>query len=149
MDYRKDGSEEIFDVVVIGAGFSGAYVAGQLAERGSRVAIVDKARGTGGRLSSKRLAWNAEHIGFDLGAQSFEVTHPSFLSYLQARDDVVIDHLPDGKHAYVTPRNSSFARGAMGGAMGDIGGAVEGAMGQPGAPGDPGPGGPGGPGDPK
>ena len=29
----------------------------------------------------------------------------------------------------------------MGGAMGDIGGAVEGAMGQPGAPGDPGPGG--------
>ena len=121
MDYMQDEQEQIFDYVVVGAGFSGAYCAGQLAERGFQVAIVDKARGTGGRLSSKRLSLDdrsAAHqaVGFDLGAHSFEVSHPQFDAYLAGRDDVVIEEKEkeNEKHAYGVPRNSVFARGALG-----------------------------------
>lgn len=132
MDYMQDEQDREFDYVVVGAGFSGAYCAGQLAQRGFRVAIVDKARGTGGRLSSKRLSLDdqslgCQTIGFDLGAHSFEVTNAQFAAYLASRDDAVFverkreaeEGEEEGRvgRAYAVPRNSSFARGALGGAV--------------------------------
>ena len=44
------------DVVVIGAGLSGLTAAGQLHQRGYRVRVVDKSRGLGGRVATRRLA---------------------------------------------------------------------------------------------
>lgn len=114
MDYKQGDHQEIFDYVVVGAGFAGAFCAGQLAERGDRVAIIDKARGTGGRLSSKRLTLNDQQIGFDLGAQSFEVSNRQFAAYLKGRDDVIVDEAESISFAYGVPRNSGFARGALG-----------------------------------
>lgn len=114
MDYMQDDQPKQFDYVVVGAGFSGAYCAGQLAKRGFRVAIVDKARGTGGRLSSKRLNLDDQPIGFDLGAHSFEVSNANFDAYLKSRRDVVIQEGESRKRAYSLSRNSSFARGALG-----------------------------------
>lgn len=114
MDYMRGEQDQGFDYIVIGAGFSGAYCAGRLAEKGFRVAIVDKARGTGGRLSSKRLSFNDEFIGFDLGAHSFEVSNAEFEAYVAGRDGVVIEENKKEKRAYAVSRNSSFARGALG-----------------------------------
>ena len=77
--------EHVFDVAVVGAGISGMAVAKTLADAGVDVVVVEKARGTGGRLSSKR--WQVRDglsLGFDLGA-------PTFNCQTQAFSDVVED----------------------------------------------------------
>ncbi len=61
-------------VAVIGAGVSGLTVARQLKQLGYSTAIFDKARGPGGRLSTRRSASG----GFDHGAPFFEAK-PSFI----------------------------------------------------------------------
>jgi predicted NAD/FAD-dependent oxidoreductase len=43
------------DVVVIGAGLSGLTAAQQLHQAGFRVVVVDKSRGLGGRLATRRI----------------------------------------------------------------------------------------------
>ena len=127
MDYSLNNRDSVFDIAVIGAGFAGAYVAGQLASKGQSVLLIDKARGTGGRMSSKRLAIGENAVGFDLGAASFEVTHPDFERYLNTRDDVSISAAATGKTAYAVPRNSVVARGAVGDAATLFGARVLGA----------------------
>jgi renalase len=47
------------DVVVIGAGLSGLTAAGQLHRTGFSVLVVDKSRGLGGRLATRRLGTTA------------------------------------------------------------------------------------------
>jgi len=72
------------DVVVIGAGVSGLVVAKNLVEKGQSVICIEKARGTGGRLSSKRVnskntvTRESELWSFDLGASSFKAVTPEF-----------------------------------------------------------------------
>lgn len=71
------------DVLVIGAGMSGLIAATQLAKNGNKVACVEKARGSGGRLSSKRITSSSgETISFDLGVSSFCARTELFRSYL-------------------------------------------------------------------
>ena len=53
------------DVVVIGAGIAGLIAARILIEAGANVAVVDKGRGVGGRLATRRFA----EARFDHGAQ--------------------------------------------------------------------------------
>jgi hypothetical protein len=61
-------------VAVVGAGISGLICARTLAERGLRVQVFEKARGAGGRMSTRRAgAWR-----FDHGAQYFTVRDPRF-----------------------------------------------------------------------
>lgn len=63
-----------FGVAVVGAGISGLTCARTLADRGYRVKVFDKARGAGGRMSTRRAgAWS-----FDHGAQYFTVRDPGF-----------------------------------------------------------------------
>lgn len=59
---------------VIGAGLSGLIAARELAQRGGQVVVFEKARGPGGRLSSKRHG----DISFDLGAPYFTVRDDDF-----------------------------------------------------------------------
>jgi renalase len=61
-------------VTVIGAGLAGLSAACALEERGHEVVVVDKARGPGGRMATRRQrAWR-----FDHGAQYFTARDPRF-----------------------------------------------------------------------
>ena len=62
------------NVLVVGAGISGSVVARTLHSEGVNVTLVDKSRGAGGRLSTKRTA-----VGrFNYGAPDFEVKSDGF-----------------------------------------------------------------------
>jgi hypothetical protein len=59
-------------VAVVGAGISGLVCARTLADHGHRVSVFDKARGPGGRMSTRRSdGWR-----FDHGAQYFTIRDP-------------------------------------------------------------------------
>ncbi len=61
-------------VVVVGAGISGLLVARTLRARGVPVLVVEKSRGLGGRLATKRVGAAV----FDQGAQYFTARAPRF-----------------------------------------------------------------------
>ncbi len=60
--------------VIIGAGVSGLVLARALAAAGAKVVVVEKSRGYGGRMSTKRVG----EAVFDQGAQYFTVRDPAF-----------------------------------------------------------------------
>jgi hypothetical protein len=62
----------IRDVVVVGAGAAGLTAARSLAERGMGVVVIDKGRGVGGRMATRRM----EGFHFDHGAQSVHFDDP-------------------------------------------------------------------------
>lgn len=62
------------DVIVIGAGLSGLLAAGGLQSSGARVLVLDKGRGVGGRLATRRTDAGV----FDHGAQFFTARDPQF-----------------------------------------------------------------------
>lgn len=70
-----NGRNEPADVLVIGAGIAGSLCAAVLAARGRTVRLVDKGRGPGGRLSTRRSAAGS----FDHGAQYFTARDPRFV----------------------------------------------------------------------
>lgn len=75
------------DCIIIGAGIAGLSLAKSLRNEGRDVLVVEKARGSGGRLSSKRLSWSDSteeefQVTADLGCGSFEVVTEQFESYL-------------------------------------------------------------------
>ncbi|GAA3934045.1 hypothetical protein GCM10022277_33300 [Litoribacillus peritrichatus] len=104
------------DVAVIGAGLSGLVAAKRLQDEGLRVACFEKARGSGGRLSSKRLVTEQGlNISFDLGCSAVTATTDVFKKQLEtwAEDHVVSPWLSVGEALpqYVgVPRNSSITR---------------------------------------
>ena len=74
---------------VIGAGLSGLVCAKQLAECGAHVTVLDKSRGLGGRLATRR----SEAGAFDHGAQYFTARTPEFrdlVRRLQQSGDVAV-----------------------------------------------------------
>jgi len=66
--------------LVIGAGLAGLTCAGELGRAGFSVEVVDKARGAGGRASTRR----AGPRRFDHGAQYFTARDPRFVSRVEA-----------------------------------------------------------------
>ncbi len=62
------------DVCIIGAGLSGLAAAGMLADAGLSVAVIDKGRGVGGRLATRRIG----DAKLDHGAQFFTVRGDDF-----------------------------------------------------------------------
>lgn len=65
-------------IAIIGAGISGLTLAKELAEQAT-VIVFEKARGTGGRMSSRR----AEPFYFDHGAQCFTARTAEFQEFLK------------------------------------------------------------------
>lgn len=66
-------------VVVIGAGLAGLMAAGEIAGRGIDVVVLDKGRGVGGRMATRRIAApDGRTAVFDHGAQFFTVRHDEF-----------------------------------------------------------------------
>ena len=69
--------------VVVGAGISGLMAARALATAGWEVTVLDKGRGVGGRMATRRLV--DERVGtgtLDHGAQFFTVREDRFLEYV-------------------------------------------------------------------
>lgn len=75
------------DVIVIGAGISGLCAAGELARAGRRVLVVEKSRGIGGRMATRRLG----DAVCDHGAQFFTVRGRTFDAIVAAaHEDAVV-----------------------------------------------------------
>ena len=70
-------------IAVIGAGISGLTCATELAERAHSVRVFDKARGPGGRMSTRRVPNLGVGADFDHGAQYFTVRSPELTSRVQ------------------------------------------------------------------
>jgi predicted NAD/FAD-dependent oxidoreductase len=75
-------------IAVIGAGLAGATCAQALAVAGCSVHLVDKARGPGGRLATRRLEWTdaqgqPRSARVDHGAPGFTAQDPAFQAFLQ------------------------------------------------------------------
>lgn len=111
------------NIAVIGAGMSGLVAAHALAQAGHRITVFEKARGPGGRMSTRRREGHA----FDHGAQYFTCRDPRFRSQIEAwlKDGVVAEwtaaiHVLNAGHSTATddqttryvgvPRMSAIAR---------------------------------------
>lgn len=69
------------DVLVLGAGLAGASAARALADAGKRVLAIDKGRGPGGRLSTRR----SDAGTFDHGAVALQADGDAFRRWLEAQ----------------------------------------------------------------
>jgi predicted NAD/FAD-dependent oxidoreductase len=68
-----------FDIVVVGAGLSGLSAADKLLKAGLKTLLVDKGRGFGGRLASRRIG----DATFDHGAQFMTAKSQPFKAYVK------------------------------------------------------------------
>lgn len=80
-------------IAVIGAGLAGLTCAQALQASGAEVLVIEKSRGAGGRLSTRRT----ELAQYDHGAQYFTVRDERFAQFIEAR-------LADGTVARWQPR---------------------------------------------
>jgi renalase len=69
---------DVTEVAIVGAGVAGASAAQALARAGCSVQVLDKARGPGGRASTRR----DDYAAFDHGAQYFTARDPAFRNAL-------------------------------------------------------------------
>jgi renalase len=67
------------DILIIGAGISGLLCATELLKAGYKACLVDKGRGVGGRMATRRVGSSR----IDHGAQSFTVRDERFRTYVQ------------------------------------------------------------------
>ena len=101
MDTAKiSQSSSEYDVVVVGAGIAGLMASKQLSEAGYRVAVLEKARGVGGRMATRRIG----EAVCDHGAQYFSVKKRAFGSVVsEAQDSLAVmpwcDLFPHSKTA--------------------------------------------------
>lgn len=65
-------------VGIIGSGVAGLSCADGLAAAGHDVALFDKGRGPGGRMSTRHVELDGRTLGFDHGAQYFTTRDPAF-----------------------------------------------------------------------
>ena len=101
------------DFAIIGAGMAGLACADALADAGHCVALFDKGRGPGGRMSTRRLATPIGEASFDHGAQYFTARDPAFVRLVgRWRDFGVAAPWPvAGEDAWVgTPGMNSVIR---------------------------------------
>ncbi len=78
MIHSKNSNPET-DVLIIGAGIAGLLAATEIKKSGHRVIVVDKGRGVGGRLATRRIG----QATFDHGAQFITARHPRFAAAIQ------------------------------------------------------------------
>ena len=70
-------------IAIVGAGLAGLACATALVQAGQRVSLFDKARGPGGRMSTRRIQTVQGMVAFDHGAQYFTARDPAFQDQLQ------------------------------------------------------------------
>jgi len=102
-------SNQKIDVAVIGAGIAGLWACKKLRRAGFGVALIDKSRGLGGRMATRR----AGKLQFDHGAQFFTASKPAFLGLVSelVTNDLCAKWFAD---RYVAiPRMSAIGRGLL------------------------------------
>lgn len=67
-------------IAIIGAGIAGAAAARRLSGAGRRVVVIDKGRGPGGRMATRR---GPDSLRFDHGAQYFTARDPRFAALVE------------------------------------------------------------------
>lgn len=77
-------SQTLNRIAIVGAGLSGLACATQLTGSGREVRLFDKARGPGGRMSTRRVETPLGVVAFDHGAQYFTARGDSFKAQVQA-----------------------------------------------------------------
>ena len=89
--------------LIVGAGLAGLVCARELQAAGDEVSLIDKGRGYGGRLSSRRR----EGLSFDHGAPELHL-RPEDL----AETDVLAEWRPEGGPARLvaTPRQNELLK---------------------------------------
>jgi renalase len=98
------------DVLVVGTGLAGAAAARALAEAGWRVRALDKGRGPGGRLSTRRK----QAGGFDHGAATLQANTPAFAGWLA--EEVAAGRAAPWAEGYVgVPGMNSLVAGLLDG----------------------------------
>lgn len=71
-------------IAVVGAGMAGLSCADGLAQLGHAVTVLDKGRGPGGRMSTRRVAMPGGDLALDHGAQYFTARSPGFRAQVEA-----------------------------------------------------------------
>ena len=83
MSDNSDRFGRISSCVVIGGGITGLITASELQRKGIEVTVLDKGRGIGGRLATKRIDRGEPTEGvFDYGTQYFIVEHPKLKPWI-------------------------------------------------------------------
>ncbi len=72
------------DILIIGGGMAGLSAAHALAHSGCRIIVLDKGRGPGGRMATRRVGAEGETLRFDHGAQYFTARDPAFREVVAA-----------------------------------------------------------------
>ena len=75
-------------IAIVGAGIAGLSCADALTNMGHDVILLDKGRGPGGRMSTRRMDTPLGQVAFDHGAQYFTARDPGFC----AQVDVWAEH---------------------------------------------------------
>jgi renalase len=90
-------------IAIIGAGMSGLSGAAALADHDHEVALFDKGRGPGGRMSTRRIEVDGRTWRFDHGAQYFTVRDAAFAAEVAGweRDGIVARWPAAGDDAWV------------------------------------------------
>ncbi|NYS26468.1 FAD-dependent oxidoreductase [Rhodobacteraceae bacterium 2376] len=70
------------DVIVVGAGLAGLACARTLSDAGQSVQVLDKGRGIGGRMATRRVVLDGATLRFDHGAQYVTAYDPGFAALL-------------------------------------------------------------------
>ncbi len=88
---------------IIGAGMAGLSCADFLAADGHSVALFDKGRGAGGRMSTRRLPTSLGEVTIDHGAQYFTARDPAFQQLVGAwqQEGIVAPWPPAGADTWV------------------------------------------------
>lgn len=98
--------------LVVGAGMAGLTCARALHHAGETVFVLDKGRGVGGRMATRRAATPVGEIGFDHGAQYVSACSPDFATLLEQQYDAAAiwdDASPD-RHYVGLPGMSGLPR---------------------------------------
>ncbi|MGB3405880.1 MAG: FAD-dependent oxidoreductase [Jannaschia sp.] len=99
-------------IVIIGAGMAGLSCAQMLAAAGQTPLILDKGRGLGGRMATRRASVDGTDMRFDHGAQYISARSPDFAAYLSQIPEAVAvwDDGADRVHHVGLPGMSGLAR---------------------------------------
>jgi predicted NAD/FAD-dependent oxidoreductase len=120
-------SREVLDVAIVGAGLSGLSCARELMASGKSLRVLEKGRGVGGRLATRRIGSSArpgQTASFDHGAQFFTARSPEFAAEVEAwqaqdlarpwfrgqstlLENGTVEEKPDGHPRFCSPRGAS------------------------------------------
>lgn len=120
----------ITSVAIIGAGLAGLACAKSLAAHGVEMRLLDKGRGSGGRLATRRVELDGVTISFDQGAQYLTARGALFAATLDA---VRAKQWGDASWRVGVPRMSSIPRALADGLDVMLARHVVGIVGNPGA----------------